>query len=215
VGVIPSHLSFRTVDTATLSDVAEQLTACLAAPGKVRVDGDEPRVRVTASLADLLSFVTGLVSKLEADAGQARAAMVCDTDAGTEDAHRRMEAYRAQRLLLEVTPVLLGFLLEACWGERGWPLEVEGGPMELRRLIRPGELERFEREGVDLGAWRTWDITTFCAVRGGPGGGRCAGAWRSAVTGARAVSSHRTRHMPPPPPPSHIRPSSPPPYSPS
>jgi hypothetical protein len=173
MGTIPSHLSLRTSLTATLHDVAEQLKARLAAPGAGGADADEPRIRVTASFADLLGLVTGLVSEMEADAGRARVEMACSEAPDSEDARRRMRAYRAQRLLLEVTPVLLGFLLEACWGERGWPLEAEGVPEELRRLVRPGELERLDREGVNLGDWRAWDITTFCAVRAAaPGAAR-------------------------------------------
>ena len=94
--------------------------------------------------------------------------MVYDADSADEGVWLRMQMYRAQRLLLEVTPRILAVLLELCWphSEKGlgdW--SAHNIHRRLKEVIRPGELSQLGREGVDLGEPATWDITAFCAVR--------------------------------------------------
>ena len=152
VGCFPGHLKLSRRAATGLEQAMERRLQ----------DAPEEVGRVT----ELLGLVGDLLSEVKAAAHQARVAMLCNAELGDEEARRRMQSYRAQRLLLEVTPKILAVLMERCWLEKGmgdW--SSDNVRAELEGRIRPGELSQLRRAGMDLGEWATWDITGFCAVR--------------------------------------------------
>ena len=174
VGCIPSSLCFRgTVKDNNIWQMAVQPTLELlelleqtgSSDNLKSVNQNLKKQFVPRLLSGSLSALSALRSQAECTAARFRVEAVYNENAEDEKALRRVEAYKLQRMVMEVAPRVLAFLFEACWKSRtGQVPQADRVRQKLKSIVKAKELECFAREGVDLGDWLLWDVTTFCKV---------------------------------------------------